>query len=487
MENLNNNISSPLVNRSLDSIIAIVLSHHSPLALNTQVTVSQFLAHVSAVAKLLPDKQFAINLCENRYFFMVSFCAVIIKNQTNLLPPNKNIMTQQWLIEKYTDVYVLDDSSLGKSISFTSVIDLEQGLESLIPKHLRLNILDADFSNAEETSVIPNIPLNQLAAISFTSGSTGESKPNEKSWQAIVESSRINASNMLGERDELLYQLATVPPQHMWGLETSILLPLFGSICVADLKPLFPQDIFDALHALPIPRMLVSSPIHLRAMIKSSASSATDVPIVVDLTLCATSPLSKDLAEDIESLFSSKLSSAQLREVYGCSEIGSMAFRQTSKVDVWQLFNGINFSSRKNNKIVASTQYLPDEIEISDEIEMIDNYHFILKGRSSDMIDIAGKRGSLQEINNVLLKFSELIDGVIFIPKNNLNVERLAALVVLPDAIKVDAVKNYLKKHLDDAFVPRVITKVKSLPRQENGKLPIAQLKKFYQMLIKEK
>ena len=256
---------------------------------------------------------------------------------------------------------------------------------------------------------------------------------------------------------------------------------------MADLKPLFPQDIFDALLALPIPRMLVSSPIHLRAMIKSSASSATDVPIVVALTLCATSPLSKDLAENIESLFSSKCSAAQLREVYGCSEIGSMAFRQTSKVDVWQLFNEISFSSRKDNKIVASTQYLPDEIEISDEIEMIDNYHFILKGRSSDMIDIAGKRGSLQEINNVLLKFSELIDGVIFIPKKNLNVERLAALVVLPDTIKVDAVNNYLKKHLDDAFVPRVIIKVNSLPRQENGKLPLAELKKFYQMLIKEK
>jgi acyl-coenzyme A synthetase/AMP-(fatty) acid ligase len=57
----------------------------------------------------------------------------------------------------------------------------------------------------------------------------------------------------------------------------------------------------------------------------------------------------------------------------------------------------------------------------------------------------------------------------------------------LPDTIKVDAVNNYLKKHLDDAFVPRVIIKVNALPRQENGKLPLAELKKFYQMLIKEK
>jgi acyl-coenzyme A synthetase/AMP-(fatty) acid ligase len=480
MKNHLNHNCYPLVDRSLDSYIAIILSLYSPLKLNTKVNISQFLGHVYAVAELLPPHKYAINLCENRYLFMVSFCALLIKNQINLLPPNKKLMTQQWLIEKYKDVYVLDDSKLGESINFTSVSESEaSGKES---KQFVVNILKADFVNAEKIKNIPNIPLNQLAAIAFTSGSTGESKPNEKTWQTIVESSQNNALNMLGNRNELMYQLATVPPQHMWGLETSVLLPLFTSICVADVKPLFPQDIYDALYALPSPRMLVSSPIHLRAIMKLNILSPYEAPIKVALTLCATSPLSKDLAKDIEILFSSTL-----REIYGCSEIGSMAVRETSKEDVWQLFEGVDFSYQKNNMIMARTQYLPQKIEIFDDVKLIDENHFILKGRSSDMIDVAGKRGSLQEINNVLLGFPELVDGVIFIPKNNSKVERLVALVVLPDSIEVAILKNYLKKYLDDAFVPRVILKTNSLPRQENGKLPLAEIKNIYKDLLKIK
>ncbi len=470
-----------LINRPLDSSIAIVLDRYSPVELGTQVTVRQFLAHVHAVAKLLPEQKFAINLCENRYLFMMSFCAVIVKAQTNLLPPNKKIATQEWLIKKYTDVYVLHDSHI-KGVGLNTFIDTDQEQESPLAEHLSINVLDADFGIDNEISHIPRILLSHLAAISFTSGSTGESRPNEKSWRTVVESSQINAFNMLGEPQGLHYQLATVPPQHMWGLETSVLLPLFVEICVADIKPLFPQDIYDALDALPAPRMLVSSPIHLRSLVKSNIAGCSSNTSSINLILCATSPLSSELATNTESLFCAKL-----REVYGCSEIGSMAIRETSKSSAWRLFGGICFEQDKENKVFASTQYLPNKIEISDEIDMLDDNLFILKGRSSDMVDIAGKRGSLLEINQVLLKFSELVDGVVFVPESESNVRRLAALVVLPSHISVNEVKAYLKKHLDNAFVPRPIIKVDALPRQDSGKLPIARITELYRSLIKDK
>ncbi len=477
MDDVENSIA--LTSRPLDSPMAIVLDRNSPIELGTQVTGRQFLAHVHTVANLLPDQRFAINLCENRYFFMVSFCAVILKAQTNLLPPNKKMATQEWLFEKYSDTYVLHDGYVNET-SFETPTDTEQ--ESSVADYLSINVLEADFNSDNKVSSIPDILLDHLAAISFTSGSTGESKPNKKSWQTIVESSQINAANMLCENHKLHYQLATVPPQHMWGLETSILLPLFVEVCVADIKPLFPQDIYDALARLPTPKMLVSSPIHLRALVKSNTTGYFGNSLPVDLILCATSPLSKELAADVESLFSAKL-----REVYGCSEIGSMASRETAHSHVWHLFPGINFEPSQGNKVFASTRYLPERIEISDEIIIESDSCFVLKGRSSDMIDIAGKRGSLQEINNTLLKFSELIDGVIFAPETDLNVGRLAALVVLPDHIDVYKLRAYLKKHLDDAFIPRPIIKVDSLPRHDSGKLPVSKLKECYQSLIKGK
>lgn len=481
MSDFDKNNSAALIGRLLDSPIAVVLDRHSPLGLGTQVTARQFLSHVHSVAKLLPDKSFAINLCENRYFFMVSFCAVIVKAQTNLLPPNKKPATQEWLAKKYSDTYILHDGYVNET-GFGAFVEGEKDRESALAEHLLINALDADFGIDNEVSRIPRILLNHLAAISFTSGSTGQSKPNEKSWQTIVESSQINALNMLGEHHSLCYQLATVPPQHMWGLETSVLLPLFVEVCVADSKPLFPQDIYDALGALPAPKMLVSSPIHLRSLVKSNIAGCFSNSPSVDLVLCATSPLNRGLATDVELLFSAKL-----REVYGCSEIGSMAVRETARNDFWHLFSGVYFKRSQGNKVFARTRYLPNEIEISDEIIMESDSCFVLKGRSSDMIDIAGKRGSLQEINNTLVKFTELIDGVVFIPETGSNVDRLAALVVLPDDVDINELKEYLKTYLDDAFVPRAIIKVDSLPRNDSGKLPMSKLNELYRSLIKSK
>ena len=43
------------------------------------VGVDLFLHHVNLVAKQLPAKQFALNLCKNRYFFIVAFAAVLLR------------------------------------------------------------------------------------------------------------------------------------------------------------------------------------------------------------------------------------------------------------------------------------------------------------------------------------------------------------------------------------------------------------------------
>jgi len=57
------------------------------------------------------------------------------------------------------------------------------------------------------------------------------------------------------------------------------------------------------------------------------------------------------------------------------------------------------------------------------------------------MVDIAGKRGSLDEINKVLQAFSGLLDGVIFCPQQERSVPRLVAVVVLkPTSSKTELV-----------------------------------------------
>src|SRR5690606_7062595 len=172
-----------------------------------------------------------------------------------------------------------------------------------------------------------------LAALAFTSGSTGHPKANPKTWRMLTASSQINAAHMLAGQQELCFQLATVPAQHMWGLETSVLLPLFARVCATDSKPLFPLDVCKLLENLPEPRLLVSTPVHLRAL---TQSGLTWPPVW--RVLCATAPLAASLAATVETDMR-----AQLVEVFGCSEVGSMASRFTAQEDSWQLFEGLCF------------------------------------------------------------------------------------------------------------------------------------------------
>lgn len=421
----------------------------------TQLRVSDFIGQVLRLAERLPGAGFAINLCDNRYLFTLGFCAALVRGQTNLLPQNRAPATQLKLREQYPDSYLLHD-----------------GLDTLFDQGPQFNLSQVDL-RGDSNSVIPHIRADQLAAIVFTSGSTGLPKANPKPWRTLVCSSRMNAQEMLGDIQSapLLSALATVPAQHMWGLETATLLPLFSRLCISDARPLFPIDVARRLQQLPAPRLLISTPVHLRAMVQSGVT----MPPVKQL-LCATAPLSGTLAQATETCFD-----GDLLEIYGCSEVGSMARRRTAQSDLWQLFAGLEFATDSTG--VIRGDHLPQEQPVQDQIETLDDRHFRLLGRGDDMIEIAGKRGSLLEMNQLLLATPGVLDGVVFMPEAGQQaVTRPVALVVGKDITK-QQISARFAAHLDAAFMPRPLLLVDALPREDNGKLPRNRLLDFYRQL----
>ena len=53
------------------------------------VTVEAFRAEAHALAARLPGHPYVVNLCEDRYAFVVGFAAALIARQTTLLPPSR--------------------------------------------------------------------------------------------------------------------------------------------------------------------------------------------------------------------------------------------------------------------------------------------------------------------------------------------------------------------------------------------------------------
>lgn len=445
----------PLMERPLGDCFARI---NQPLAALGEfagsVRVDEFLGQVTQLATRLPEADCVINLCDNRYLFTLGFCAALVRGQTNLLPQNRAPATQQQLLDQYPNSYVLHD-----------------GLETLLDGCTQLNLNQLDLRAAAATE-IPTIPADQLAAIAFTSGSTGQPKANLKPWHTFVTSSRMNAREMLGDnyRDQLRFALATVPAQHMWGLETSLLLPLFARLCISDARPLFPLDVAKALESLPEPRLLISTPVHLRALV----SSGVTMPEVAHL-LCATAPLSTELAQATEACFG-----GALVEVYGCSEVGSMARRRTAQEDAWQLFEGLGFSE---DFTLIRGDHLPQQQPVQDRIETSDGRVFRLLGRGDDMVEIAGKRGSLQEMNKLLLATPGVLDGVVFMPEAGQQAVTRPVALVVGDGISKQQLSARFAAHLDPVFMPRPLLLVDALPREDNGKLPRTKLLAFYRQL----
>ncbi|MBL4851581.1 MAG: acyl-CoA synthetase [Gammaproteobacteria bacterium] len=457
MENCIHGVTIPLIQRHRQENIAYidrplkVLNGHQG-----EITAKQFLGHVKQLAKILPEHKYAINLCSNRYLFMVSLCAAIVRKQTSLLPPNKNTVTHKALHKRYGNSYIIHDGTLGKELP---QLDLST-----------LSLLGSDDFE------MPMIAANHLAVISFTSGSTGDSQPIEKTWGTLTASTEINRRYMVPNKIDTFYQLATVPGQHMWGLETSILLALMANVCVVDSKPLFPKDIKTLLAVLPSPKILVSTPVHLRALVASSMDFSS-----IDRVLCATAPLDQRLAQQTESCFSSRL-----REIYGCSEVGSIAFRATAHHEMWNCFDDIRFTMKADEEVIVSAEHIFNATKLQDKITMLGEKQFRLEGRASDMINIAGKRGSLHEINQVLQVFPGLLDGIVFFPAQNRTVPRLVALVVLKPRVSKQDLLGYLRSRLDITFVPRPIFLLSSLQREDNGKLPRQYLMDLYDDLIRK-
>lgn len=424
------NHSSLLCNRPPNQIIAY--------SAGGAVTVDRFVADATALAGALPDQQYVINLLTDRYQYLLGFCASVIAGQCTLMPPNRQVQILENLLRDYPDCYTLGD---GGKIACKSVL----------PDSI------SDTASAGDRFSPPEISANQLCAIAFTSGSTGTPKPNLKYWETVHAGSISNANLLLEENAGATNLVATVPSQHMWGFEMSILLPLFANVAVSHRTPFYPQDIADAIAVLPENRALVSSPTHLDALLKSNIRT-----IELDWIFSATAPLSVELATGLEQAFG-----AQVRDVFGCSESGIIAVRNACDETLWRLASAFKLEITKDEVLIRA-QHLPEDVAMSDVIELTGENTFRCIGRRQDMINIAGKRGSLADLNHRLVSIPGVSDGVVFMPEAES--KRLAAMVVASDLAPSD-ILSALKSQIDPVFLPRPVYIVSDLPRQATGKL----------------
>lgn len=384
------------------------------------------------LSRRLPEGRYVINLCENRYAFTVCYFAVIFQGKTNLLPQNRSRRALESLLQEYSGSYCISDNP---AMQYPGLI-----------------VGDGDFLQNGRRQV-PHIRNSAVASISFTSGSTGEPKAIPKTFGEFLKSAEL-ATERLGIGFDEIVLVSTVPPQHMYGLETSVFWPMVADTSIRSDRPFFPEDIRRTVAESEKPCLLISTPTHLKACAESDLRWTNLARV-----LSSTASMPAGLADLIEQNLG-----APLFEIFGSTETMSFASRRPTESQRWQPYRGIRIKA-ENNHCIVQGGHIARAVRIDDRVKVDPDGCFTLSGRSSDLVKIAGKRASLAELNRVINSIEGVHDGLFYLTECG----RLGALVVSRRSKK--SILAELRQSIDEVFLPRPFHRIKEIPRNEVGKI----------------
>ncbi len=422
-----------------------MLAHHNAEQVlayrqHQPITARQFYADARALADRLPAQATVLNGCTDRYWFLVGLAAAMLRDHLSVLPHNHVPTTLAALRREFPDLVTL----AGPAVE--------------VPE---LPAITIDEQHTEPTAANSK-PLafaaEQICACLFTSGSTGEPAAYRRTWGMVVQSATAAAERLGLHPQKPTTILATVPAQHSYGFESSVMLALVagGAFCAE--RPFYPADIVQSLHRLPRPSLLVTTPVHLRALIGARLSLPP-----VDMLLSATALLPRELAQQAEEHFR-----APLQEIYGATETGQTASRRPVRESRWTPLSGVIFEEH-DERCWARGSFIDGSVALSDYLDIGPDQRFRLIGRIADIVNVAGKRSSISHLNAQLTAIPGVEDGVFLLAESADDLTRLSAFVVAPGLTRAQILEQ-LRPRVEPAFMPRPLIQLEVIPRDGTGK-----------------
>lgn len=340
--------------------------------------------------------------------------------------------------------------------------------------------IDAGFDAAPDWRVLnADSPALEI----YTSGSTGEPKAIGKIFAQL--DSELAALEALwpGNRDAVVISTAT--HQHFYGLIFRLLWPLARGQHFDIQQWQYTEDVYS--RALRYSAFsLVSTPSHL-GRINTSVAWA-EVADRCCSVLSSAAPLQRK-----DSLSVAQLLKTQVREIYGSSETGAIAWRvQSDSSDgAWQALPGVKLSQTDDSLlIVTASQLVEPSFEMSDRIEFVSDGRFKLLERVDRIVKVEGKRVSLVEVELVVQQcpFIEVVKALV-ITRKRTEVALIAELTetgrqelgLIGKRKLVQQLRQYLQDFFEPVLLPRRWRFVDQMPYNAQGKLPMDSLQAMFE------
>jgi acyl-coenzyme A synthetase/AMP-(fatty) acid ligase len=438
-----------------------LLSQHAPGAPvvfgeRGERTCAQLLALADGIRREmrgLHEGQRVVVVCRDRYFFLASMLACLAAGRPMLLPDSATPGVLESLRQRHPVGAVLSDGDEPGAIDVRALERLEA--ESRTP-----------FTSA--------LALDDVAFVAFTSGSTGEPTPHEKTLGQLVyeAASHVRAFGLGGARF-----VSAVPAQHIYGLLFTIMAPLLGGGSVVRETALFPAALAELItrHRAAV---LVAVPAHLSGL----AQLPGPLPESLTRIFSSAGPLPPATAAEL------RAKGTEVSEILGSTETGGIAHRSADGAPFTPL-PGVDVSTDEEGVLHVSAPWLAPAalapgtraaarartVRTADRVELVPG-GFRHLGRADTVVKVGGRRVDLQDVEAQLGRVPG-VTAVRVLPVDGGPLRGMALwAVVAGEGVGPDALKQALATRFAPVTWPRRFRFVSELPRSATGKVRHADL-----------
>ena len=324
--------------------------------------------------------------------------------------------------------------------------------------------------------------------LKFTSGTTAAPRAVRfRSEQLLADCENICETMDISEHD---LNFGVIPVSHSYGFSNLLTPLLVRGVSLALSNDRIPRAIIDGLAATRA-TVFPGMPVFYQSFCEMS-----EPPSLPDLRLCisAGAPLPPETARGFCGKFG-----REIHSFYGASECGGICYvRKAQPVPgfVGEAMSGVKIEQvdsdnpvsriRVRSRAVADGYFpQPDENKLGDGIFVPDDLlektqgGYRIVGRSSDLINVAGKKVHPAEVEAEILRCSGVRAAIVFGRESRRRNEEIAACVVAKGLSERELLAH-CRARLSSWQVPRRIYFVEVIPVNERGKTSRRELARRY-------
>jgi long-chain acyl-CoA synthetase len=461
----------------------------------------------------LPGGSRAAILFENSIDYVICYFAsfmaelVTVPLDTSLAPENLNYI----LADCSARVFMVQskyrrqlDGILGNNLSLNLIVS-----DRAIPVADSFPPVETIGGIVEDTSSIPSLTRaaaivgkpeqapHELAAIFYTSGSTGEPKGVMLSHRNLVSNTLATAEYLRLTRDDSV--LVILPFYYIYGNSLLLTHVAVGGHVVIDNRFMYPEVVLDSLEESKATGFAGVPSTFMMALSKSTIAKRrfADLKYITQAGGAMAPEVTRRLMEacpgqKIWIMYGQTEASPRvtylpperLKEKLGSIGIPvprvEVKIRDESGKEVTQgetgeiVVGGPNVMLGYWNQPEATAEVLRDGWLITGDLARKDSDGYIyVVGRKREIIKAAGHRVSAKEIEECLLAHEAVAEAAVFGIPDSILGEAIQAVVVLRPGQECDEkhLQGYCQKHLAAFKIPRAVRFVDALPKTQAGKI----------------